>query len=134
LAGKGIDRLDDWLRKGRNGGYDGKRVQVLLDELARRDARVPDMTWDETEQLALAVAALTRAYRTLEGKPLNQQVDEHLRGLFGQLAFPPGFEGPKDFRLEEKPGKPGEFQLNPNLDRDLKALLESLRGGPEKAP
>jgi hypothetical protein len=134
LAGKGIERLDAWLGKGRNEAYDGKRVQALLAELAGRDARVPDMTWDETEQLALAVAALSRAYHTLEGKPLNEQVDEHLRGLFGRLAFPPGFEGPKDFRLQEKRGKPGEFQLNPNLDRDLKALLKSLRGGPEKAP
>jgi hypothetical protein len=134
LAGQGIDRLDAWLRDRRNEGYDANRVRALLAELAPPDARVPDMTWDETEQLALAVAALNRAYRTLKGKPLNEQVEGQLRGLFGQLAFPPGFEGPKDFRLKEKPGKPGEFQLNENLDRDLKALLEPLRGGPGKGP
>jgi hypothetical protein len=129
LAGKGGVQLDGLLAKVQQDRYDRAAVKALLGHLAAHGERAPATTWDEKEQFALAVAALSRADRALAraegGKPLlGPEADKHLRGLFEALAFPPGSEGPVGFRD------------NNRADEPMKKVLEDLRsaGGRPVAP
>jgi hypothetical protein len=116
LADKGIGQLNTLLGKTKDAPYDRDTVRTLLARLAARARQGPRnaMTWDEMEQLVLAVAALSQADRTLArvggGQPVlkDQQVEKQLRALFGMLAFPAGSESPREFRSQVHPDE--EFQ------------------------
>jgi hypothetical protein len=116
-AGTGAKMLSDLMpRVDRK--YDQAAVRALLGKLAARRDVVPKMTWDEMEQLVLAVAALHQADRALAGqqaKPEDKdEVTNRLRSLFQGLAFPRGYESPAQVWTDKK------------VRTEVQALLDQL--------
>jgi hypothetical protein len=65
------------------------------------------MSWDEAEQVVLALAALRQALG-------DADAPKQLAPLYRELAFPPGFESPRDFRR------------GPSLANQLQKMLQEL--------
>jgi hypothetical protein len=80
--------------------YDSAAVEKML-AAATAPAGDPEkskvLTWDQVTQIALGVAALRQAARDL-GAPAGAS---KLDALFGDLAYPPGYESPHTFRRDE---------------------------------
>jgi hypothetical protein len=79
------DRLDELLKSAAQ-----QRFDQVLAQLALRANKADSFSWDEAEQLVLAVAAL---------QPNPQGEKARLRKeLFQKLAYPSGYESPHDYR------------------------------------
>jgi hypothetical protein len=99
--------LKERLQAVNGAAYDAKGAKAVLAALARRKDRVKGMSWDEVQQLALAVGALQPATG-------EKALLEPLGELYRSLAFPPGFESPATFRRDN------------TLDKQLDALFKLL--------
>ncbi len=106
---RALDALDSLEKKVRATLYTEENNAAILKGLLPGDkAAIEAMTWEEVQQLTLAVAALKP---TLAGN-----VKQHLDEVNKLLAYPPGRESPSLFRRDPK-----------LLDQKLFDLRQSLR-------
>jgi hypothetical protein len=97
--------------------FDPATISKLIKALDVDDATLEAMSWDEVEQLVLALGALNDAL------PDGQKKDAKLfTPLYGLLAFPPGYESPETFRVKDG----GKGDNDKKLNDDLKALLKAF--------
>jgi hypothetical protein len=73
-------------------------VAALFRTVAEEDGRDAGTSWDRATQYYLALAALHNAWADTKRPPPPAAVRPALRELAGLLAFPQGFDSPRDFR------------------------------------
>jgi hypothetical protein len=84
------DRLDELLKTTAQERFNEARIKRVLERLDRRADKADSFSWDEAEQLLLAVAAL-------QPNPQGEKA-ERRKELFKKLAYPSGYESPHDYR------------------------------------
>jgi hypothetical protein len=112
-----VRRLRPWPeRLERASGYDAASLRARFLETATQDQRLAYRGWDEATQFCLALAALDEAYRQTSNEASAQFRRKHeaVQGLESLLAFPAGYDSPKN--------DPADL----SFDRRLGDLLKKL--------
>jgi hypothetical protein len=86
-----LDRLLTWHAK-------PLPVAALFRTVAAEDGKEAGASWDRAAQYYLALAALHNAWADMKQIPPSAAVRPALRELAGLLAFPRGFDSPRDFQ------------------------------------
>jgi hypothetical protein len=107
----------DGLAKQVQGKFDEATLKKMTQALTELKPAPTDLTWDEMEQRALAAAALHQALHMGD-----DGVQAKLNALFKALAFPPGFDSPRDFRRAPPKTEPVDQPGVKELEELLKAL------------
>jgi hypothetical protein len=117
LAASARTFVDELSGKANAAKYDPNLIAKLIKALDADDKTLAAMSWDEVEQLVLALGALNEAL------PDAKKKDAKLfTPLYELLAYPRGFDSPESFRVHG--GESGDNDKK--LNDDLRALLKEF--------